>query len=303
MHALFLATGVVGVVESVRVLPYLVVIAAAYGTRLIAEASHGLAERSHAIVRTGAHVLVASALVALALWHRGTDPFSAAEDPAVSPSGALTFAREHGLGGRVANSFDLGGYIIADAWPAMRVRVDPRLGMVYPEEFLDRALRAEHDPRAFDEMQAADGVTWALGANRATNPGFLFLAQSPRWALVYWSESAAIYVLRSAHPELDALAFRTMGRSVDVTDDVLRVMASARDPAVLADARRELLRMIEASPESWRVGIALALFYHLLGPHYDQARDRVFDHLRAIHGAPAVQAAIDRVAGLPRGGA
>jgi hypothetical protein len=301
VHVVLLATASAAALQSVRALPYLVILAAAFGARIVAEAARDLASRCRSLVVAGTQVMVASALVALSMWQRGPDPFSPVEDPSVAPVGAIAFATEHGLGGPVANSYDLGGYIIADAWPAMRVRVDPRFEMVYPPDFLRRADRAEHDPAAFDSMRAADGVTWAMGANKPSNPSFMFLARSLDWALVYWSESAAVYVLRSAHPALEPLAFRTMGQSADVTDDVLRVLSRARDPATLAVVRSELLRMLEASPDSWRAGIALALFYHLLGPRYDQARDRIFDHLRAVHGDRAVQEAIDRVAGLPRG--
>ena len=39
-------------------------------------------------------------------------------------------------------------------------------------------------------MRREDGATWVVASNRLGQQTHMFLADDPRWALVYWSEAA-----------------------------------------------------------------------------------------------------------------
>ncbi len=300
-HWALLAAAMAAAYDSVRAVPYLVVLATLLGSRALAEALASGVERR--LGAAGTPRLVAATGLALVLGHaylHKDEPFTTASDPLSYPIGALDFARAHGLAGRVANSYDFGGYVIARAWPDVRVLVDNRNETVYPAEFLVRALDAESHGATFRAMRAEDHATWALAVNQPDKRTFPFLAGDPAWALVFWSDSAALYVLRAAHAELVPLAFRHVGQSMSLVGDVAAAVAESHgDPDRLGEIRAELLRMLEASPASFRAGVALALFYQVLGPHYAEQRDHVFDHLRAVHGVEATRAAIAQVLAAP----
>jgi hypothetical protein len=216
---------------------------------------------------------------------QGSADLTLGEDPSFFPRGAVDFAREHGLAGPVANAFDFGGYLIYWAWPETQVLVDGRNETVYPAHFVVTALRAERDPDAFRDLRAAHRATWALGTNFPGKEGFAFLAQDPRWSLVYWSETAAIYVLRAAHPELEALRYRFIDPR-DLEGSIRRALMGEERwegrPPSLEAVRGEIERMLVDSPDSVRATGLLALVLSMLGPLYAHERDVALERLERL---------------------
>jgi hypothetical protein len=270
--------------ESVRWMPYLTMVALAMFGGLFGGALTAVAPSRKAVLLP----LFGLAMVGWYGFARRSVPYAIGEDPAFAPRGAVAFAREHGLSGRVANAFDLGGYLLwAD--PAVKVLVDGRSELVYPPDFVVRCLRAEDDDATFAAMRAEDGATWAVGSNAPGRPGFGFLPQDPLWMMVYWSDAATVYVRIDAHRELEALGYRF----IDVGNPVLSVVAATRKiasvPAAMAALGAEVRRMVVASPDSVRALMTVAVYDDASGPSNRAERDAVLAKLlRVAGGAPTV---------------
>jgi hypothetical protein len=270
--------------DSIRWMPYLALTALAIFARLFAEALVVVPPARQAVLLPA----LALALVGWCGFARRNVPYAIGEDPAWSPRGAVAFARAHGLSGPVANTFDLGGYLI---WsdPAAKVLVDGRNELVYAPAFVVRCVRAEHDPATFYAMRAEDGVSWALAVDTPGHEGYAFLADDPRWTMVYWSETAAVYVRLDAHQELVAAGFRF----VDPRSPTLSVYTAIRRmravPAAMDAIGVEVQRMLDASPDSVRALMTAAVYEDALGPSRRPERDAVLGRLERLAGdLPAV---------------
>jgi hypothetical protein len=278
-HLLLFATFIVLTADSVRWVPYLAMISIAMLGRLLGEALRSVRAARIAILVP----LVGLSMTACFVFERRDAPYAIGANPAFVPPGAVAFARANGLRGRVANGFDLGGYLL---WtdPDVQVLVDGRNELVYPPEFVVQCLLAEHDAGTFAAMRAEDGVSWALGVNTPGKPGFGFLASSAAWSMVYWSETAAVYVRRDAHPDLESLRFRF----VDPREPALSVLAATRraagDPDVVAMIGSEVDRMVEASPDSARALTSEALYDDVIGPPRSAEREAALARLERVAG-------------------
>ena len=191
------------------------------------------------------------------------------------PEGAVEFAREHRLGGRVANAFNLGGYLIWEMWPSVLVAIDGRNDIIYPPEYLEKVFRSQKRADVFDEMRSKDGVTWVMASNIPGHVTHGFLTRDDDWMLVYWSEPALIFVTRKDHPKLAKFELSYVDPlAVDVSV-VSAATANAGDPAALAHLESQIMRMIEASPMSIRANTAGAIYFHFRGPAYRKQRNEL----------------------------
>jgi len=278
-HILLAAALAALTVDSVRWLPYLAMVAIATCARLLGEAQRRVAPALESIL---APLAALSMIAWYALERRGV-PYAIGDDPAFAPTGAVAFAREHGLRGRVANAFDLGGYLL---WsdPDVRVLVDGRSELVYPPWFVARCLLAEHDAGTFMAMRADDAASWAFAVNTPGKPGFGFLAQSAAWSMVYWSETAAIYVRRDAHPELESLRFRFVDPQAPALSVVAATRRAASDPETIAAIGSEVQRMLRESPDGVRALTSEALYDDALGPPRRAERDAALARLERVAG-------------------
>jgi hypothetical protein len=261
MHAAMLLASVAMTLSSVRWLPYAAIVA----PLLLAVVLGDALTRHPVAIPRGAAILLGTLLLVLLRVRQGDAAIAIGEDPEWSPRGAVRFASERALRGRVANSMDLGGYLLYASWPDVDVLVDGRAQQVYDLAFTVRCLLAEHDAPTFFAMRG-DDATWALAVNRPDQVAFGFLARDPRWSMVYWSDTAAVYVRRDAHPELQRLAFRFVD-PYDVPRSIAYAIVLAGGDADKLDAiLAEVRRMLDASPDSVRANVALAAFLASLGP-------------------------------------
>jgi hypothetical protein len=266
-------------VDCVRWLPYASTMAACVALSGVGSVG-ALVSRVGAI--RGASAIAVVVVLGAAVWQNdlgtGVGPM---EDR--YPDGAVSFARDHGLEGNVVNAFHLGGYLIWEAWPETRVLIDGRNDVVYPPGFLLRALEAQRSADTFRRMRWEDRADWVMAGNIPGHESHAFLARSPAWMLVYWSEPALIYVRRDARPDLAGLAFRhVVPTAVDASfADATR--RHRRSPERLAEVGEEIRRMLEASPRSLRANVAAAIHFHFAGPALHPRRDEVLDRLQELH--------------------
>jgi hypothetical protein len=180
MHAAMLLASVAMTLSSVRWLPYAAIVA----PLLLAVVLGDALTRHPVAIPRGAAILLGTLLLVLLRVRQGDAAIAIGEDPEWSPRGAVRFASERALRGRVANSMDLGGYLLYASWPDVDVLVDGRAQQVYDLAFTVRCLLAEHDAPTFFAMRG-DDATWALAVNARSSLGGTrtsSMRSSPRFA-------------------------------------------------------------------------------------------------------------------------
>jgi hypothetical protein len=285
-HAATLLALVAMTASSVRWLPYAAIAAPLFLAMILGERLS-----SHAVhVPRGASILLGIVLLVLLRIRQGEAPTAIGEDPDWSPRGAVRFASEHGLRGRVVNSMEFGGYLLFASWPDVRVLVDGRTGEeVYEPAFVVRCLLAEHDAQTFFAMRN-DEATWVFAVNRPDQVAYGFLAHDPKWSMVYWSDTAAVYVRRDAHAELESSAFRFVD-PYDVPGSIAQTVVLAVNRGEKLDAVfAEVNRLLNASPDSIRANLALAALLGSLGAAGREDLEAVLARLLVLaHDSPGMQ--------------
>jgi hypothetical protein len=222
------------------------------------------------------------------------------EAPNRFPSGALAWAREHGLGSRVHNAFVFGGYLAWAEDGAFKPLIDGRNDMIYPAEFFLRCVEAQRDPAAFSALAREFPSDFVLASNPGPQPAFGFLDQDPDWVPVYWSEPATIYLRRGTRPDLEAQAFRFLKPFHPSESIAAAVRWAGSDRSRLAAIEAELLRMQAASPDGVQPLSLLVVFYHGLGPDAAPRRDAAWGRLLAVAPEHPAVLQLARALALPK---
>lgn len=110
------------------------------------------------------------------------------------PEQALAFMDRTGITGRVFNLFDWGGYILWRDHPRRSVFVDPR-GAI-PRELLEYLAPERHRPAELAGIADRYGIDAILVGY---SPALRDLSDggATPWALVYWDDSARLYIRRN----------------------------------------------------------------------------------------------------------
>ncbi len=162
----------------------------------------------------------------------------AMEPPAVFSPGAITFIRSEKLDGAVFNGNNLGGYLIWNLYPAVRVFQDSRI-QAYPASHFDAILAASETQPAWDALVA--GVDWAIlslpRADRLSGAGRF---PHPEWATVYWDQAVEVVVRRTGRHASVATArdYRFLRPGIDPFLVAAGVFGPDGD-AIRAEARRQ----------------------------------------------------------------
>ncbi len=188
------------------------------------------------------------------------------------PVRAVDFLAEARPPGNLFNDMNTGGYAAWRLWPESRIFIDGR-NEVFTE--LQRRWRqAEQDPRLWAEMLDDFSIGHALISYR--NPMDRVTVVDPRsgqrrtfdrpfaagrfprqqWALVWWDDTAMVYVRRAAEAEA-LIAERESAHVYPESVDEQR-LAIRQGRADAAACRRELERQLRADPGSWRARQLLA---------------------------------------------
>jgi hypothetical protein len=171
---------------------------------------------ARAIVATAMAVAIAASPVPVR--HLVTDIAvgpRALEPPGVFSPGAIAFARQQKLDGAVFNSNNLGGYLIWNLYPSVRVFQDSRM-QAYPGSHFEQILDASESQPAWDGVVA--DVDWAVlslpRANRLSGAGRFPNAE---WATVYWDEAVEVVVRRGSRHAgvVSASEYRFLQPAVD----------------------------------------------------------------------------------------
>ncbi len=188
------------------------------------------------------------------------------------PVRAVDFLIEARPPGELFNDMNAGGYAAWRLWPETRIFIDGRL-----EVFADlqrRYRRAEREQKLWDAMLADYDVGHALISYR--NPAYKIVLSDPRdgrqhtvdqpfaatrfprraWALVYWDDTAMVYVRRSA--ETAALIAEHESAHVYPESVDYQLTAIREGRAQPEACLRELARKLRQDPRSTRARQLLA---------------------------------------------
>jgi hypothetical protein len=116
-------------------------------------------------------------------------------DPAKLPVETVAFARAHGLGERLFNAYDWGGYV---EWAQLPAFVDGRV-QCFPPDFFPRFYQAGHSPQAFAEFLAQWQVESAITSRFNPFLGGRGMFDPKEWALLDWDAVSELYVKRADH--------------------------------------------------------------------------------------------------------
>ena len=163
-----------------------------------ARLTDAVAEYVKGPVLVGAAVWAALLLTPVPLAYRISSMSAGAksfEPPAIFSSHAMSFIRSAGLNGLCFNSNNLGGYLIWNLYPDVRIYSDGRL-QSYPADFFLRIETAYRSQSAWDRLMS--GIDWAVLALQRSGA----LAGARRfpereWAPIYWDDAIEIVVRRS----------------------------------------------------------------------------------------------------------
>jgi hypothetical protein len=194
---------------------------------------------ARAVVATAIALAIAASPVPVTHLVTDLDAGSRAlEPPAVFSRGAMTFIKDDQLDGAAFNSNNLGGYLIWNLYPMVRVFQDSRL-QAYPASHFDAILAAAESQPAWDTLVAS--VDWAVLSlprpNRLSGAGRF---PNSAWATVFWDEAVEVLVRRTGRhgPVAAAREYRFLRPGIDP----FLVAAGVFGPegeAIRADARRQ----------------------------------------------------------------
>ncbi|TDR87148.1 hypothetical protein [Enterovirga rhinocerotis] len=140
-------------------------------------------------------ILLLAATGLVAAFVRGPEP-----GPKVTPREALAAAREAGLRGPVYNSYDYGGFLIAEGVPTF---IDGRTDQLYLGGFISGLFgavgKAEHQP--FFDFIDRYRVTWAIVPSKGKEQAHF--AAMPAWRLIHRDGTAAVYAKERLRGSLD----------------------------------------------------------------------------------------------------
>lgn len=126
-----------------------------------------------------------AAALALALTAAAPQP---KPNPSTTPAAALAAARAHGLTGPVYNSYNFGGYLIAQRIPTF---IDGRSDQLFLGGFMDSIARALElkDPAALNAVIRRHGADWALVEADSDEQRLL---TAGGWSVLHQDEVAAV---------------------------------------------------------------------------------------------------------------
>jgi hypothetical protein len=108
--------------------------------------------------------------------------------------------RDRGLGRRVYNAYNWGGYLMFERYPGEGVFVDGRAMAVYPPRLLGLFVRAYAFPSVFERLARRYRVDSVLMPVRSPLTSILLehLSASPRWREAYRDSLAVVFVLENS---------------------------------------------------------------------------------------------------------
>lgn len=113
------------------------------------------------------------------------------------PETTVNFLKEHGVKGKIFNTYGLGGYIIWHLWPDIPVFIDGRAVTIYDQDFFWLCGLAYQNRAAWEKIVDSYGVDIVLvkdDRERGYSPLFYWLDEDVDWRLVAFDDIANLYM-------------------------------------------------------------------------------------------------------------
>lgn len=173
------------------------------------------------------------------------------------PAGAVRYMDENGIYGKTFNPFHWGGYLIWSGYPQRSVFIDPRGGL--PEILLEKySLVAASGnlwmlEQLFREFQFDAVILDYPSREEGTRNMNGLVLTDPNWALVYWDDTALLYLRRRGRYQ--TLIDKDDYRFVIPAQGRAGISSSLGNPALANAVELDLRRSIQRNPSATGLGL------------------------------------------------
>ena len=196
-------------------------------------------------------------------FDEGRKKFGFGVDYSFVPEFALQYLDKNGVEGRVFNIFQWGGYIIWRDYPGKTVFVDPRGNI--PVDLLENINLAISRPSLMDALTdryGFDAILLNFPVSEVDIPNMAKGLVNPRWALIYWDDTALVYLKRKG--KYDHIIQRDEYRFINPANGFSDLINSTKDETNRPYLIHELLRNISETGSS-RAYLYLGIVYNEVG--------------------------------------
>ncbi len=174
----------------------------------------------------------------------------------VVPVEAVSFAQKHGINGNLFNSYQFGGYLLYRGYPDIKVFIDGRAD-VYGKQLYEAYRNSLSVPSYFSQFEEKYSFDAAiLESDENDKPLHQYLWNDPKWHLVYFDDTALIYVKKTPRFE-DLIEHNRYTAVHPLIGDVMSKHLDINPQLVVA----ELQRAISDNPRSVSSYVMLARIY------------------------------------------
>ena len=170
------------------------------------------------------------------------------------PAGAVRYMDQNGVYGRTFNPFHWGGYIIWTGYPRRTVFVDPMGGL--SERLLEQFSLASSglmgNTWMLEQLYSTYGFEAVILDYQSRNEGEKsstgLVLTDPNWALVYWDDSALLYLRRGGRYK--ELVSRDEYRFVVPAAGRKAISEHPKDMVTMVRIENDLIRAIRTAPSA-----------------------------------------------------
>lgn len=223
------------------------------------------------IVLTATSILVATS---------STYAFGISVKQGVFPDAALRFLDEQMIGGRMMNSYSLGGYLIWNA-PHRKVFIDGRHRHVYSGDFYNRYQKMMKNPEMWARMEQEWGFDYTVLEYDQRDRRFpLHLNDNPSWSLVFWDDRSAVYVKKNEanRSVIEDYGYRIARPAFYDFSYLDRLLHGRTGQELLPHLERDL----RLNPENQEAALAKVYVLYSLGPAFRQQTARELDRIMTM---------------------
>ena len=204
----------------------------------------------------------------------------------IYPESTVEFVKDHGVKGKIYNTYGLGGFLIFHLWPDVPVFIDGRTPTIYDQDFFWLYSLAERKKEIWEKVEEKYGIDMVLvrderelGYSRLC----YWLDEDEDWRLVAFDDKSVLYLKVSRFKELtEKWGFKYL-RPSDFSMDYAKEKKG--DEEYLQALGRELEEACRRFPRDFYPFYYLAVYHQIFGTreHLEKAEEAL---RRAISNRP-----------------
>lgn len=208
------------------------------------------------------------------------------------PETTVRFLKEHGVKGKIFNTYGYGGYIIWHLWPNIPVFIDGRAVTIYDQDFFWLSGLVYQNWEAWEKVVDRYGVEIVLvkdDREKGYSPLFYWLDEDEDWRLVAFDDNSNLYLKRGGRFDglIQKYGFHYL-RPADVSMDYAK--EKREDRGYLKALEKELKEACQRFPREFYPFYYLGVYHQIYGTK---------EHFQGA--AEALRRAVTNRPDLPRG--